>query len=437
MKHSFSASASESLTRLSLYPRRRSVTLVFALFLFGIFVDYGGAFGIKIICSLLTLGWVFLCRKSLAILYQRRMDFIILVGVPTLLSLIHLLLSFSEVDIRLYGARFYNTISSPLLLLLFPLFYYVGSRKAMRLMSLGFRLVALAILLVFALQVANVIRLDDYTGIAQTYRIGFIGVDQRLPDVSTNQQGVLAPAIAFAMPLIFGYELATSVIGTILLFLSLLVVGSRGLTLGVALIAVLWLFVLIQKRQRKRILLKIGVFAGIVSAVLILNEPLRFRLTGVVLKRTAVLGQDLSTQARFGHLEGYYNSVAAEPMRLFVGMGPDGYIDNAWYGELFGDSRVSTTEISVLNLAIYYGLPYALLYTLWLYRGAWRLWRLRKLPGFQKSDFGLVIGVVVFWITGNTNPQMTGPFAIMAYMLVVVRIAELKQIQTLLQPAQA
>lgn len=92
-----------------------------------------------------------------------------------------------------------------------------------------------------------------------------------------------------------------------------------------------------------------------------------------------------------------------------------------------GESRVTGTEMPLLNLAIYYGLPYSLLYCFWLYRMAWRLYRLRHKPSFHKYDYALVLGAVVFWVTGNTNPQMTAPFAMFAYMLLWVRILELKR----------
>jgi hypothetical protein len=87
--------------------------------------------------------------------------------------------------------------------------------------------------------------------------------------------------------------------------------------------------------------------------------------------------------------------------------------------------------MSMLNLMLWYGIPYALLYVLWLYRAAWHLWRLRKRPGFSNTDLGLILGAGMFWLVGNTNPQMTSPFALIAYMLLTVRVSELTSMQHL------
>jgi hypothetical protein len=408
-------------------------SLVLAIFFLGLFIDYGGGIGIKNVFGALALGWVLLRARSFRILRHRRLDFIVLLVIPAFLGLVHLGLAVVDLsnntDLVTYAVRFYNTISSFLLILLFPIFYFAGSQTVKRQMSIGFRLVSILILVLFALQVVGVIHLTDYTEIADTYHIGFIGYDPRLPEAPSSQQGQLAPRIAFAMPLAFGVELATSAVSATMMLLSLLVVGSRGLLLGVILLFVIWLVLSLSMARRRIVLLRIGIFIAVAVITLGLFEPIRFRLTGVFLERTASLVnvEDASTLARLGHFEGYRNLIQNDPWKLFIGAGPAGYIDNTYFASLGADPRVETTEIPLLNLSIYYGLPYAILYAVWLFRGAWRLWRLRKVPEFQKSDLGLVLGAVIFFITGNTNPQMTAPFAIVAYMLLVVRADELRQ----------
>jgi hypothetical protein len=92
--------------------------------------------------------------------------------------------------------------------------------------------------------------------------------------------------------------------------------------------------------------------------------------------------------------------------------------------------------MSILNLALWFGLPYAFLYTFCLYLAAWRLWRLRRKPGFEKRDMALVIGAAVFWLVGNFNPMMVSPFGTIAYILLVVRRAELKGLEHAHNPAR-
>jgi hypothetical protein len=233
------------------------------------------------------------------------------------------------------------------------------------------------------------------------------------------------------MPLILGYELARSGAGAMLLCVGLLIVGSRGLLLGVGLLIACWLMLAMAPARRRTLLTRMAVAAALVVAAIALIPALRFRLTEVFVQRTVSMvgGQDFTTLVRLGHLAGYRALVLAEPATLVVGAGPTGSIENPFYAITAiteGEARVAATEFSLLNVALYYGIPYALLYALWLYRGAWRLWRLRHHAGFERSDLGLILGAVVFWITGNTNPQMTAPFAILAYMLLAVRSAELE-----------
>jgi hypothetical protein len=226
------------------------------------------------------------------------------------------------------------------------------------------------------------------------------------------------------MPLIFGYELATSAGGAVLIFVGLLIVGSRGLVLGALLVAAIWF---LRGNASRKAVWRILAALILASALLLMSAPLRFRLTEVFLHRSAgiLAGTDYTTLIRLGHLKGYYSLVSAEPWKLFLGDGPTGYIINPIWKLISGDGTVSTTEFSLLNIALYYGLPYAILFVGWLFLAALRLWRLRHHPDFTPADMGLLIGATVFWITGNINPQMAAPFSIIAFMLLVVRQHEL------------
>lgn len=407
---------------------RKSASRISALLLLGLFIDYGGGFGIKKVVALLALGWVLFRRGSIRI---RWADLIVFLVIPGLLGLLHLGLAlidpvFDDTGLMTYGLRFYNTISSFVLILLFSIFHDAGCHTVMRQIIVGFRLVAVVILVVFVLHVTGVINLCDFQQVARTYRVGFIGLDSRLSAVEASQRPVLSPRIAFAMPFALGYELSASVVGALLMVLALLVVGSRGLLIGLGLLLVLWIFMPLGKARLRFVVTRIMPLAVLLLSVMLIFEPIRFRLTGVFMNRLtdALQSEDLAIQIRLGHVEGYLDFVEDEPWTLLFGAGPTGYFTNPFLG-----FRYSVTEMSILNLALWYGLPYALLYSFWLYRGAWRLWRLRYTPGFNKGDLGLILGAGVFWLTGNANPQMTSPFAIIAYMLLVARAAELRVVQ--------
>jgi hypothetical protein len=411
--------------------RRHAAVLASGVFLAGLFIDYGGGFGLKYAAISVAFGWVLLRRGSYAILRSHWRDFLVLVGIPAVLSVGHFLTGFagpSDASSPLhYAVRFYNTVSSPALLLLLPMLYAAGAPTVLHQISLGFRVVTAFLILLFVLHGSGAIDLGNYTDFFDHYGLGAIGLDSRIIDGAISERGQYSLRVAFAMPLILGYELATSGPGAMLAFLGLLIVGSRGLLLGAALLLLSWLLLAMSRARRRTLLIRMAVATVLLVAAVATIPALRFRLTDVFVRRTvsAAGGEDYTTLVRLGHLAGYRALVLSKPGILLVGAGPTGAIENPFYSLTAGDGRVTATEFSLLNVALYYGVPYALLYALWLYRGAWRLWRLRHRPGFQRGDLGLIIGAMVFWVTGNINPQMTAPFAILAYMLLAVRSAEL------------
>jgi len=410
--------------------RHRTAVLASGIFLAGLFLDYGGGFGFKYLAIGVAFLWVLLRHSSYDIWRQHRSDLIVLLGLPALLSVGHFIWEFlgagGHPSAAVYGARFYNTVSSPALVLLLPLVFAVGASTLMRQMRVGFLVVALFLIALFVLHTSGAIDLSQYTDFFDHYQLGAIGLDTRITDTGIEQRGQYSLRVAFAIPLILGHELAGSGIGAVLQFIALLIVGSRGLLLGAGLLLVVWWMMAMTPARRRALFLRAtGSVALLVTLVLLVPE-LRFRVSEVLVQRTLSMlaGEDYTTLIRLGHLAGYRNLVVASPITVLVGAGPTGAIENPFYALVGYDPRVSVTEFSLLNVALYYGVPYALLYVGWLYRGAWRLWKLRRLPTFRRADLGLIVGAVVFWMTGNTNPQMTAPFAILAYLALTVRAAE-------------
>ncbi len=421
--------------------RHRAAVLASGILLTALFLDYGGGFGIKYVAIGAAFGWVLLRRSSYALWRRHWSDFIVLIGIPAALSVGHFISTFAGSsdgsDPLHFAVRFYNTVSSPALLLLLPMVYAAGVGTVTRQMSLGFRAVAAALIALFVLHTSGAVDLGNYTAFFEQYELGAVGVDSRISEATLGERGQYSLRVAFAMPLILGYELARSGAGAVLMCVGLLIVGSRGLLLGVGLLIAVWLMLAMSPARRRTLLTRMVVALALIASAVALIPALRFRLTEVFVQRTVSMvgGQDYTTLVRLGHLAGYRALVLAEPRTLLVGAGPTGTIESPFYALTAGEPRAAATEFSLLNVALYYGVPYALLYALWLYRGAWRLWRLRHRPGFQRSDLGLILGAVIFWITGNTNPQMTAPFAILGYMLLAVRAAELGGDRPLAQSA--
>ena len=412
--------------------RRHSAALACGVMLTGLFLDYGGGFRVKYVAIFGALAWVLLRRSSPVIWRKHRSDFVVLLGIPALLSLGHFIAEYAgsgqaPAPVQ-FAIRFYNTVSSPALILLLPLIYAAGALTVARQMGTGFRIVAVVLVLLLVLHTSGAVNLGDYSDFFEHYQLGAIGLDPRISGVEVSERGQYALRVAFATPLMLGYELARSGAGAMLMCIGLLIVGSRGLLLGVILLVACWLLLGMSPGRRRLLLTRLAVALVLVVAVITLVPAIRFRLTEVFVQRTLDIlgGQDYTTLIRLGHLAGYRALVLARPSTLLIGAGPLGSIENPFYALIAAEPRVTTTEFSLLNVALYYGVPYAVLYALWLYRGAWRLWRLRRHPGFKRVDLGLILGAVIFWIVGNTNPQMTTPFALLGYMLLVVRAAELE-----------
>gem|GEM_PF-4352087 len=396
------------------------------LFLLGNFIDFGGAFRIKLGLTILALMWILTRHNTLRIWFKCRSDLFVLLGIPLVLGLTHVTtnpsLGMSE------GLRnLYNTISAPLLLLLLPLFHLTGASRTQRMILVGMGIVALAMITLAALHVGGAIRLDKYTAWAQRYRVGFIGIDPRQPEVPANLRPVVAPRVGFTLVLGLGLALAASWTWTGLMILGLVLLMSRGMWLGAMLAVGLWF--LLNRYPRRLKLTKRKLLVGLMILMAVITLPFLINLKPLIINNAKEIifrfsevrrVSDLNTQIRIGHLDGYKEIITSRPIGALVGFGPSVGIFNPIL-----ETDVKSTEIAALNLALWYGIPYSLLYSGWLFGSAWQLWRLRRRPDYTREDTGLIIGAVAFWIAGNTNPLMTSPMSIIALMLIRTRTLEL------------
>lgn len=402
--------------------------IVMGIFLFGFFVDYSGGIGIKYAVFFIAFLWVLLNKNSLSILANRRSDFMVLIVTPLLIGILHFFImawfQYDDINLIQYSTCFYYTISSAVLIILYPLFKYVGCNTVLRQLSIGFRLVAITLITFYILNQLGIVDIQHYSEIFYKHRMGSLGGDPRLEDkfVGDSLKVIIAPSIAYPMVLMLGYELLRSPIAATLLIVSLIFLGSRGILIGA--IAIMILMPLAVNRKSWKIpLLRYLFFSFIFLSIILMFELVRFRVTDVFLERTIQMMnvEDLSTQIRLGYFQGYANLIENNLFFLLFGAGPTGEIFNPVL-----NAAVSITEISILNTTLYFGVPYAVLYAFWFFRATLRLWRKRNNIGFVKEDVGLIFGAAFFWLIGNTNPQMNAPFAIFAFMLVNVRILEMK-----------
>ena len=394
-------------------------------------MDYYGGFGIKYIAFAMAVLWVLQNNRSLRALKSIRSDLLVLVIVPLALIVLHVsdnvLLSSKNVTFAEYIRRSYSTISSSLLLILYPLFSYVGSSFIWKQIVLGFRIVAVVVIVIYSLNLAGIINVDQFNQFATKYRVGLFGPDPRMEDqfVPQREKVVSIPFVAYAMIFVLGYEATTSPLFASIIFVGLLVTGERGLIFGGIMLIVLTLTLSGRISVRKYLKKFLLLFAFVVIVV-VFSAAIRYRITGIFLRRTTELvgAQDASTLIRLGHIDGYANLLASSPLAGIIGAGPMGEIYNP-----FLHSYIQVTEMSILNNAIYFGIPFMILYVVWLYRSTVRLWHKRHAVGFKKADISMLLGAAIFWLAGNTNPLMNSPFSIIAFMLLTLRVSEISALQ--------
>ncbi|MFA5832103.1 MAG: hypothetical protein WDA22_01380 [Bacteroidota bacterium] len=411
-------------------PSSRSGKIITKLFFAGLFLDYYGGFGIKYAVFVLAFLWVLQNKSSIRIIGDRMADFIVILLIPLLFIIIHTpenyFFSSENVDLMKFIGRSYNTISVAAWFLLYPLFISVGSNFIYKQMIVGFRAVAIIVSILFVLNLINVIDVRQFEDFTTEYKVGVFSPDVRVVDdfVESNQKVEIRPFVAHAMILMLGFELLRSPFFTALYFIALLILGQRGLIMG-GVFVFLFVTVFSTASSFRSILKKYFLFILLLGAAIALFEPIRYRITGVFLSRTTELinVEDGSTLVRFGHIDGYLTLLQNNPIIAFIGAGPMGEIYNNFIG-----TKIQVMEMAIMNTALWFGIPYAMLYLFWLYKSAYKLWKLRKAPLFVKNDIALIFGAMVFWVTGNTNPLLNTPFSIIAFMLITLRIYEITDV---------
>lgn len=401
---------------------------VMRVLLISIFVDFGGGLWIKPPVTLIALLWVLLCKVTPSILYRFRADLFIFLGLPALISLLHLF-SVAPAEIPRYIAAFYSTVSSALLLLLLPLVWLTGARRTQRMVLIGMVSVATIMIVLAALHYLGIINLYNYSDLARNYRLGYIGIDPRQQGTDFASRPLVSFRVAFTLVLGFGLALGVSWLYTGVITVGLIILLARGMWLGASIVFFLWVLTRVRNLLRIRLkakrLLQVGAMLALITGVILYSDIhlLLWKNVLVVLDRFEQQSnfEDVSTLVRLGHLEGYANLIYQFPIGLFVGFGPNASIQNSQTGQ-----EVTLTEISILNIMIWYGVIYAAIFFFRLLFSAYRLWRLRQMPGYGIEDTALIVGAVGFWLAANTNPLLNSPMAFIALMIIRVRTLELQ-----------
>lgn len=403
------------------YLRKGAPWLAAFLFL-ATFVDFGGALFVKLMATLIALLWAATRGGAVTVWLAERWDLLIFIGIPVVLSVLHA----AAGNVTSFG-QVYETISSPLLLLLLPLFALTGGARTQRLLLNLYILLALTMLAVGVLHYLGTINLASYTATAQEYRIGFIGIDPRQPGVASNLRPVVGPRVGYTLVFGLGLALPVSALYSVIIGAALVLLKARGMLLGGAALAGAWVLTTAHPslRVRRRTLYMFLLVVLVVGVALSLSAVRGLLFTsgeelGVRLQQ-AWYAEDESTLIRLGHFQGYRYMVEEQPLGLLFGFGPGAQLHNVYTGNL-----VSLTEIALLNIALWYGIPYAALFFGTLVLAAVKLARLRRRPGFTRDDWGLALGALFFWLAGNTNPLLLSPITFFALMLIRVRTHEIR-----------
>ena len=405
----------------------RSAQLMARLVVVSLFADYYGGFGVKYLVFVIALIWIAGRHKAIASLREIRRDIIALIVIPILFIGLHVvdnvLFAQQAVDWGTYLSRSYSTISAAVFILLYPLFRRAGSATVLRWMVVGFRVTAAFVIFVFTLNWFGIIDVRDFQDFTMNYRVGVYGIDGRVIDplADTGQKVHAYPFVAHAMPLLLGMEALAAPWAAALIVSALLFVAQRGLIFG-GILTILVTTTLAGGAGRLKKLRNVLILGVLLTVALMESNVLAYRLTDIFFERSIELVniQDDSTSFRLGHFEGYFSILKDQPYVALIGGGPTKEIFNPLMG-----ASIPLTEISILNTAIWFGIPYAVFFLLWLFGAAWELWKCRGWSDRRNEDVALLVGAVVFWLIGNTNPLMNTPFSVLALVLLRVRLAEI------------
>lgn len=391
------------------------------------FLDYGGGIGIKLVATVLVVLWTVLQSRSVSIYLKHKGDFIVFLLIPLALSCFNMF--WNQPTSALYGlTNIYSSLSTPLLIVLFPLFLYAGSQSIQKIMYYGFVTVASVMFIFIFLHYIGAYDMLNINEIGSRLRIGRFGVDNRHLDADSTERGEVSFFIAYALILALGIACYRSPIGIFLIFGALVLLRARGMILGGILLMVMLVcfnrsFLTYQIRK-----LNILSFLLLVGFVILMfysgmHTLLSSTWTAIYDRMGQVVGaDDLSTQVRIEHINAWKGLVDSRFLGALTGFGPWQW----FYADMYlgWDTIV---EMSVLNVMKNYGIPYACLIVFWHFKMAYSLYVLRRNPFFSPSDFGLIFGSLCFWLAGNTNPTfMSTPMSIFAFMLLRARVFEIQ-----------
>jgi hypothetical protein len=404
--------------------RRRNIARVaVSLLLIGMFVDYGGGLGLKYALAAFGLAIGIAFRAHARAYPGWHLDMFVLAVVPWVLTIGATLALHQTVDVAALVTLIERTSGSAMLVFA-PIFAAAGSLWTAKWLSAAGAVVSVVLTAALVMASLGVIDLNEIGRIVSVYRVGYVGDDPRFPGgLEQGGMGNVSVRIAFVLPLALGVALVWSSLMAGPTLIGIVILRSIGVIAGGAIaIAVVTIGLHTSRGYR-------GVGSGAKARLMVLAAVIAIgslalgpRLLPAVGSRvTSVLaGSDQSTQIRQGHWRGFVELVQREPASLLIGAGTGASIDNPLL-----DDGIKTTEISSINLAMWFGVPYLAVFWARLGSGLLGIWRLRKAPGLVALDIGLVGGALGYWISGNSNPQLTSPISYLALVLLALRRREI------------
>lgn len=409
-------------------PYFKPSALKVAIFLmFAMFLDYGGGIGIKLAATAIVVIWTILQPRSVSIYLKHKGDFIVFLLIPLALAGFNMV--WNQPTNPLYGMiTIYNSLSSPLLILLFPLFLYAGAQSIQKIMYYGFLTVASVMFSLIFLHYIGAYDVLNLGEIGERFRLGRFGLDTRHMGADSSERAEVAFFIAYALILGLGIACYRSPTGIFLIFGALILLRARGMILGGGLLLVALTFFnrsFLSYQMRKLNIFSLLVLVGFIILIFYsgMNTLLSSTWTAIYDRLTqAAAVEDLSTRVRIEHIKAWQGLIDTRFLGALTGFGPwQWFYDDMYLG------WDTTVEMSILNIMKNYGIPYACLLVFWHLKITYSLYVLRRKPFFSQSDYGLIFGSLCFWLAGNTNPTfLSTPMSIFAFMLLRARVFEIQ-----------
>jgi len=168
----------------------------------------------------------------------------------------------------------------------------------------------------------------------------------------------------------------------------------------------------ISKQYAIKFILVISIIFVFISVVYFLKYT--YILEHIITKFEA---DSPSTSVKIGHIHSILNYILSDPVILLVGMGV-----GSTFWSIGTSSYVSNVEVSHFNLIRQFGLPYAMVFFLYVFVLFSRLYKLNDEIGRP-----LAIGLMTLFVAAGTNPLLLSPifFLVMvisrAYITLIAR----------------